>query len=99
MTDLTTLFSPTSQTATGPAPTPVRTVGETTLITEQQVMFSTAAAVQLPATTRRWTDAIGSVTGAVRAFFADLREPAQRHHPKRYDYLENSLMGREMERL
>ena len=98
MTDLTTLWSPTSQTATGPAPAPVTTVGETTLITEQQVMFSTAAAVQLPATTRRWTDVIGSFVAALRAA-AGPPEPVRRHHSERYAYLQTALMAREMERL
>jgi hypothetical protein len=100
MIDLTTTLRTTSRTATASAPAPARTVGEPTLITEQQVMFSTAAAVApAPGKTRRWTDAFASVAGAVQTFFADSREPAQRHQPKRYAYLENALMGREMQRL
>ena len=97
MTDLTT-FRPTLQTATGPAPAPARTVEEPTLITEEQVMFSTAAAVQLPATTRRWTDVIGSFVAALRAA-AGPPEPVRRHHSERYAYLQTALMSREMDRL
>ncbi len=98
MTDLTT-FRPTLQTATGPAPAPARTVEEPTLITEEQVMFSTAAAVALPpAKTRRWTDAIGSFVAALRVA-AGPPEPVRRHHSERYAYLQNALMSREMDRL
>jgi hypothetical protein len=71
------------------------------LITEQQVLFSTAAAVALPpAKTRRWTGAIQAVSGALRAMFAaSEKPPAKKHYPKRYVWLENSLMSREMDRL
>ena len=71
------------------------------LITEQQVLFSTAAAVALPPTkTRRWSDAIHAVSGALRAMFAATEKPpARRHYPKRHDWLDNALMAREMDRL
>jgi hypothetical protein len=71
------------------------------LITEQQVLFSTAAAVALPpAKTRRWSDTIHAVSGALRAMFAaSEKPPARRHYPKRHAWLENSLMAREMDRL
>jgi hypothetical protein len=62
------------------------------------VMFSTAAAVQLPATTRRWTDAIGSFVAALRVA-AGPPQPVRRHHSERYAYLQNALMSREMGRL
>ena len=74
------------------------------LVTEQQVLFSTAAAVALPpAKTRRWSDAIA----AVRAIFAAGEETpakpekqrARRHYPKRLGYIETALMSREMDRL
>jgi hypothetical protein len=70
------------------------------LITEQQVLFSTAAAVALPpAKTRRWS-AVQAVSGALRAMFAaSEKPPAKKHYPKRYVWLENSLMSREMDRL
>ena len=71
------------------------------LITEQQVLFSTAAAVALPpAKTRRWGDTVHAVSGALRAMFAaSEKRPARRHYPKRDGYLENALMSREMDRL
>jgi hypothetical protein len=69
------------------------------LITEQQVLFSTAVALP-PAKTRRWSDTVRAVTGALRAMFAaSEKPPARRHYPKRYGYLENALMSREMDRL
>jgi hypothetical protein len=71
------------------------------LITEQQVLFSTAAAVALPpAKTRWWSDTIQIVSAALRAIFAaSEKPPARRHYPKRHAYLENALMSREMDRL
>ena len=79
------------------------------LITEQQVLFSTAAAVALPpAKTRRWTDAVRAVAASVKAAFVtsgdfvtskDEARPKRRHYPPRTDYLEDSRMAREMYRL
>jgi hypothetical protein len=71
------------------------------LITEQQVLFSTAAAVVLPpAKTRRWSDTVQAVGAAVRAIFAaSEKPPARRHYPKRLGYIENAAMSREMDRL
>jgi hypothetical protein len=71
------------------------------LITEQQVLFSTAAAVALPpAKTRRWSDTVHAVSGALRAIFAaSEKPPARRHYPKRHAWLDNALMAREMDRL
>ncbi|HTH89491.1 hypothetical protein [Mycobacterium sp.] len=73
----------------------------TALITEQQVLFSTAAAVPLPPTkTRRWSDAVHAVTGALRGVFAATeKSSARKHYPKRHDWLDNALMAREMDRL
>lgn len=66
-----------------------------TLITEQEVALATAAAVGLPSpTTHWWTRAIR----AVRTPSAGNR-PARRDLPRRYVFLENALMAREMERL
>jgi hypothetical protein len=79
------------------APTPV-------LITEQEVLFSTAAALPLqPAKrARRLTQGTRIVAAAIRATFwtstADPR-PARQHYPERNDYLERSRMSREMYRL
>jgi hypothetical protein len=100
MTDLTTTPRPTSQTAGGsaPAPVPAAPTRESALITEQQVMFGTAAAAT-PLRTRRWATALESAAAAARAVFAAPQEPARRHYPKRYAYLENAVMAREMHRL
>ncbi len=63
-------------------------------ITEQQVVFSTAAAMSLrPASiSRRLIDAIRGVGAALH------RPPARRHHPQHSSYLEASRMAREMDR-
>jgi hypothetical protein len=68
------------------------------VITEQEVTFSTAAAVPLPRTKRT-----GRVIAALRAMFlsspADAR-PARRSYPPRRDpFLEQAAMSREMHRL
>ena len=79
-----------------PARTPV-------LITEQEVAFSTSAAVSLPRTksTRQLTAAVRVVAGALRrVFLAPATSPRpRRHFPPRYSYLENAIMAREMHRL
>jgi hypothetical protein len=70
------------------------------MITEQEVVFATAAAVPLqPARPgRRWTDVVGA---ALRLMFTTrTAEPRpRRHYPPRNDYLESSRMAREMHRL
>jgi len=89
-------------------PPPVTSVTNSTetqvLITEQQVLFSTAAAVPLPPakTSRRWTGAVRAIAASVRAAFvtsSDEARPKRRHYPPRSDYLEDSRMAREMFRL
>jgi hypothetical protein len=97
MTDLTTTLRPSSGTeAASAAASPAR---EPTLITEQQVVFSTAAAVALPSPrSRRWTDVLGSVAPAVRRA-AGPTAPVPHHRFERYAYLGNALMAREMGRL
>ena len=77
--------------------------GRPILITEREVAFATAAAVQVPSTTtRRWTEAIRIVLAAIRGMFAtstaDSRA-ARRHYPPRVAFLEDSRMAREMHRL
>ncbi|MGO9354569.1 MAG: hypothetical protein ACLP3C_28390 [Mycobacterium sp.] len=64
-------------------------------ITEQQVVFSTAAARSLrPASiSRRLIDAIRVVGAALH------RPPARRHYLSRSSYLEMSRMAREMDQL
>jgi hypothetical protein len=93
MTDLRTTRRPTIQTV---GTSPARQAERPVLVTEQQVRFSTAAAVPLPGVKiRRWARAMG----AVRGFFAAPNEPMHHHHPKRYAFLEDALMAREMGRL
>ena len=65
------------------------------VITPQQVVFSTAAAMSSrPATiSRRLIDAIRVVGAALN------RPPARRHYPQRISHFEQSRMAREMDRL
>jgi hypothetical protein len=64
-------------------------------ITEQEVVFSTAAAISSrPASiSRRLIDTIRVVGAAMQ------RPPARRHYPQRSSYLEPARMAREMDRL
>jgi hypothetical protein len=73
--------SPLADVAVRPAPT---------LITEQEVLFATAAAVR-PPTTRWWRRMFVAIGTAAR--------PPQRHYPRRYDFIEDARMAREMYRL
>jgi hypothetical protein len=73
------------------------------LITENEVAFSTAAAVSMRRTTRhRWTETISVVLRAAHRMFltstSDPRTP-RRHYPKQYAFLESSCLAREMDRL
>jgi hypothetical protein len=64
------------------------------LITPQEVVFSTAAALSRPASiSRRLIDAIRGVGAALD------RPPARRHYPPRFSCFEDSRMAREMDRL
>jgi hypothetical protein len=102
MTDMTKTSRPKCDENDTSTVAPVANVTEAqALITEQQVLLSTAAVVALPpAKTRRWSDAIRAISGALRAVFASSEKPpARRHYPKRHVWLENSLMSREMDRL
>ena len=64
-------------------------------ITQQEVVFSTAAAMSSrPASiSRRLIDAIRVVGAALQP------RPARRHYPQPSSYLEHSRMAREMDRL
>jgi hypothetical protein len=103
MTDMATKYSPKLEDSrkTSPVTSVTNSTEAQTLITEQQVLFSTAAAVALPpAKTRRWSYRIQAVSAALGAMFAaSEKPPARRHYPKRHAYLENALMSREMDRL
>lgn len=73
------------------------------LITEHQVAFVTAAAVPVSSpTTRRWIEVIHAACvaacGMLRTPTADTR-PVPSDCLRRYTFLENALMSREMDRL
>ena len=73
--------------------------GTTTLITEQQVLFGSAAALA-PAKTHRWSNPAHGAVAAVRAMFAKPERPrVQKHYPQRFYYLESALISREIDRL
>jgi hypothetical protein len=100
MTDMATTYRPeldeSQETLVAPATSSTETQA---LITEQEVLLSTAAALP-PAKPRRWNDTVHAVGTAVRAMFAAPEKPATRqHYPKRYVWLDNALMSREMDRL
>jgi hypothetical protein len=70
-----------------------------TLITEQQVIFGTAAALRIPGkkTAEQWI----ALLRPRRLFMhsrADERAAKHRHYPHHYVFLEQALMAREMER-
>jgi hypothetical protein len=65
------------------------------LITTQQVAFSTAAAVGV----RRESIGARLVANVRQWLAAPADAPRPQPYPKRYTYLENALMAREMERL
>lgn len=71
------------------------------LITEHEVVFSTAAATAVRPT-RWWIEAVRIVAAATCRIFvtvpADSR-PKRRHYPARASYLEHSRAEREMHRL
>ena len=80
-------------------PTVEEAADTTALITEQQVMFGSAAALA-PAKTRRWSNPAYGVAAAVHAMFARPEKPrAPRHYPSRLGYLESAAMSRAMDRL
>ena len=77
-----------------PTPLTDRISHTSDFITQQEVVFSTAAAIssRRPSGSRRLIDAI-------RGFSAALRPPAGRHYPRDTVYLERARMAREMDRL
>jgi hypothetical protein len=102
MTDMATTSGPELEESREKLVTSQPTSTETqALITEQHVLLSSAAVVALPpAMTRRWTDTIHAISGALRAMFAATEKPpARRHYPKRHAWMDNALMAREMDRL
>ena len=102
MINLTTTTRPTLAKTVVPSPVviPAPSSEGTTLITEQQVLFATAAAVALPRVRpSHWSVAVASVSSAMSAMVSASRPPAQRYQARRFVYLENALMSREMDRL
>ncbi len=97
MSQLPTTSAATRYVVQGPEPTLVKDGMSQTpvLITEQEVSFSTAAAVPVrPASIfRRLIDAIRVVGAALH------RPPARRHQLFDSSFLESSRMAREMDRL
>jgi hypothetical protein len=102
------LVSPTGLTSTtdpvdesrrqAPSPAPsVEASSTEVLITAQQVLFSTAAAVGVH------RDNVGARFVAVmRRMFSsstDASRPRPHYYPKRYGFLEDAAMAREMDRL
>jgi len=71
------------------------------LISEAEVVFSTAAAVALRPTTTGWRTQAVRVAGVWRTFAAALTYelPKPRPRPKRLSYVEDARMEREMGRL
>lgn len=102
MTDMATRFSPKLEESreTSPATSVTSSTETQAVITEQQVLFSTAAAVALPpAKARRFSDAVQAVASAVGCWLASAAQPPKPVYPKRHVWLENALMSREMDRL
>jgi hypothetical protein len=72
----------------------------TILITEQEVLLSTAAAVRASSkkTAEQWIAPLRRRRLFMRSR-ADERATKHRHYPRHYVFLEQALMGREMDRL
>jgi hypothetical protein len=102
MTNRATTYRPEAEDSRETSPVAAaRSSTEPALITEQQVLFSTAAAVALPpAETRQWRDTVSAVGTALRAMLAaSEKQPARQHYPKRHVWLDTAAMSREMDRL
>jgi hypothetical protein len=84
--------------AEGPEHVTVAVSQPPVLITEQEVAFSTAAAVALPRTkpARR---AIAAVRAMFSSSVGDARSVPRHYPPRRPAYLEEAAMAREMHRL
>jgi hypothetical protein len=70
------------------------------VITVHVVAFSTAAVPVRRSALRRWADAASAVLEALdRRFLPSTDRPPRHDQPGRYVYIEDSWMGREMDRL
>jgi hypothetical protein len=74
------------------------TLREPVFISEQEVLFATAAAVPVQPARRRWADGIVAVVRAMLTWSPDAPREG-RHYAPRNDFLESSRMAREMDRL
>jgi hypothetical protein len=85
------------------APTPiVDPAKDAALITEQQVLFGSAAALApAPARPHFWSRAAHAVAAPVHAVFTrpEKQSRPRKHYPQRFNYLEASALSREMDRL
>jgi hypothetical protein len=104
MTELLARFAVTPEVVDQPADIVEASPRTPVLITEQQVLFATAAALPLqPAKTgRRWTEVVRAIGASVRAAVVTSGEearPKRQHYPARNDYVDDSRMAREMLRL
>ncbi len=92
-------LKPQTRVESAPVPSVAPATDTSTLITEEQVMFGSAAALA-PAPSHRWSHPAHEVAAAVHAMFARPEKPRARRHdyPERFGYLENSLVAREMSR-
>jgi hypothetical protein len=84
-------YEPTAAAPAAPAPS------AEVLITEQEVLFGTSVAAPAPGKSivRRF---VASIT-RIFAVSTPASRPQRRDYPKHYEFLERSLMGREMDRL
>lgn len=88
----------TEKTESAPATAAEQTTDAAALITEQQVLFASSAALA-PAPAKR-RNVVGEFTASVRAMFTRPEKPrARKRYPQRFTYLENSAMSRAMDRL
>jgi hypothetical protein len=92
----------TPKTESAPAASVEQSTDTAALITEQQVLFSSAAALApSPAVApARRRNVANELATSVRALFTrPEKSRAPKHHPQRFTYLEQSAMSREMDRL
>ena len=101
MTDIAMNSSHVSETVADRVPVQSTVVKSDTLplITEQQVMFATAAVALPRSKTRGAWDAVTSFAHSVHVSLTPKPRPARQSVAKRYSYLEDALMAREMDRL
>jgi hypothetical protein len=103
MTTLDTTAGTTNQTPkieSTPAPIAEKSTDTAALITEQQVLFASAAALAPPVVPARHRNVAHEFATSVRALFTRPEKVrAPRHHAQRFSYLEQSAMSRAMDRL